>query len=112
MFEKGFEWEGVNQGDPKWEPGYVHLPNRGCYGRHEIFLGKTNDRTGCRLKCDAVRTCVSFEWWEMPFGGKCHVSASCTYETSAAIDRGGDFYVAIKGTAMPYTFKMNIYKLQ
>ena len=109
MFEKGFEWEGVNQGDPKWEPGYVHYPNRGCDGRDEIFLGKANSRTECRMKCDTVSSCVSFEWWEKT--NDCHVSASCTYEKSDANHRGGDFYVKIKGTVMPYTFEMNIYNL-
>ena len=110
MFEKGFEWEGVNQGDPKWEPGYVHYPNRGCNGRDEIFLGKTNGRTECRLKCDYVSSCVSFEWWEQT--NECHVSSSCTYEKSNINHRGGDFYVAIEGTGMPYTFEMNIYKFE
>ena len=107
MFEKGLEWEGVNQGDPKWEPGYINYSNRGCNGRDEIFLGKADGRTECRLKCDAVSNCVSFEWWEQTYD--CHVSASCTYEKSDANHRGGDFYVKIKGTVMPYTFEMNIY---
>ena len=106
--DKGLKWEGVNQGDPKWEPGYVHYPNRGCDGRDEIFLGKANSRTECRMKCDTVSSCVSFEWWEKT--NDCHVSASCTYEKSGANHRGGDFYVKIKGTVMPYTFEMNIYK--
>ena len=102
------ELEGVNQGDPKWEPGYVHYANRGCYGRDEIFLGHTNGRTDCRLKCDAVSNCVSFEWWEQT--EECHVSSSCTYEKSVAIDwTPVDLYVASKGTGMPYTFEMNIY---
>ena len=110
MFEKGLEWEGVNQGDPKWEPGYIHYSNRGCNGRDEIFLGKADGRTECRLKCDAVSNCVSFEWWEQTYD--CHVSASCTYEKSDANHRGGDFYVAIKGTGMPYTFEMNVNKVK
>ena len=107
MFEKGLEWEGVNQDDPKWEPGYVHYLNRGCNGRDEIFLGKTNGRTECRLKCDDESSCVSFEWWEQT--NECHVSSSCTYEKSNINHRGGDFYVAIEGTEMPYSFEMNIY---
>mgnify|MGYP001011470436 CR=1 FL=1 len=68
---------------------YNVIPTGGCTGANELGVYDVTDTLAtCAARCDAVPTCISFEF--RTSDGECYLSSSCN-QASAGYAVGGSF---------------------
>ena len=87
--------------------GYEFHQSKGCIGEDNLFDDKLkeSDIDECKLKCDANKACVSFEYWgetnphEELGEGVCHLSSTCTLDSKSITGMSCNLYVKNEGNS-------------
>ena len=73
-------------------PNYDKIAMRGCTGANELGVYDVTDTLAtCAARCDALETCISFEF--RTSDGKCYLSSSCNQASAGYVVGTFDLYI-------------------
>ena len=75
-------------------PGYSQVSSYGCSGRNEHGVFDGENAATCAARCDAIATCISFEFATGGYDqNRCQLSSSCDAQNYASFDSDWDIYL-------------------